>query len=176
MTCDVCDFGGVTIRCGEHPLMIGSVKEFHHAMLMGGTWGDIVYDLEMEILAMATPEERAAKEAAEKKRSEEAIVTYHIHKQKLLNVDSKTGQLKKQIARPCKWANHPAENGYPAGCAAYSKGCCAHLHPGQPGYEDAKNGVRPTTSSPLRNVVYLSSKPEQRKPSLLGASTTKCSW
>jgi len=174
MPCDVCDYGGVTIRCGYHPLLIGMVKEMHHAMLTGEMWGDIVCDLEMEMLALVSPAEKAAKDAAEKKRSEEALVSYHIHKQTLLNVDAKTGQLKKQILRPCKWANHPAENGYPAGCAAYTKGCCAHLHPGQPGYEEAKAGRSAAVPSLLRNVVYLSSKPAARNAVL--ATPVRDAW
>ena len=37
----------------------------------------------------------------------------------------------------CKWAETPAESGYPAGCAEHFKGKCAFYHPGEPGYKGA---------------------------------------
>lgn len=172
MSCDTCDYGGATIRCRHHPLLHGTVKEFYHAMLTGDTWGDIVYELEMAMRELMTPEEVAKKEAENKKKSEEALVKYHIHKKTLINVDAKTGQLKKRLPYPCKWANHPAENGYPAGCAAQHKGCCEYLHPGEEGYEDAKNGRKPSAGSPLRNVTYLSCRPQTPMPS----TPTRDAW
>jgi len=172
MPCDTCEYGGATIKCRKHPLLHGTTKEFYHAMLTGDGWGDIIYELESAMREMVTPEEIAEKMAAEKMRTEAALVKYHIHKQTLMNVDAKTGQLKKKIARLCKWANHPAENGYPAGCAAHAKGCCAHLHPGEAGYEEAKAGKKPAVESPLRNVVYLSSRPQTPRP----ATPTRDAW
>ena len=50
------------------------------------------------------------------------------------------------------------------GCEHHAAGCCEHLHPGQPGYEDAKAGKKPHVEALVRNAVFLSNKPTPRTP------------
>lgn len=220
--CDSCDYSGLTIQCCRHPLMGGKnpmgqlVKEMHQASLMGQTWGDLIYDQEMEELAAETPEQAAARlmkrEAADEDGADK-LKAYEMNKRQSINTDAKTGALKHCTGRACRDAEMPAKwvspqkfqgkrqewaatdpkatakpskrpTGVPAdaifwgyGCEPHAKGCCPHLHPGQPGYDDVKAGRKPNVERIMATATYLSSKPAP-KPSLLGkpVTTYKDAW
>ena len=67
----------------------------------------------------------------------------------------------------------PAAIFWAYGCEYHAKGCCTRLHPGQPGYEAAKEAAKEAgkkhggAEQIIANACYLSSKPAQPKPSLL---------
>jgi hypothetical protein len=97
-------------------------------------WGDAWYDdEEMPRLRMLSVEQRAAERRLLMQRLEAAQVEDHLRKVESLYCD-RSGQLKqeKMQLKRCKWDNHPAENGYPAGCAAHHKGKCPWVHKDQP--------------------------------------------
>jgi len=116
--CDSCDYAGLTIQCSRHPLMGGRnpmaqlVKEMHQASLMGQTWGDLIYDQEMEELAAETPEQAAARlmkrEAADEDGADK-LKAYELQKRQSINTDAKTGALKRTSGRCCRDAEEPAK-------------------------------------------------------------------
>lgn len=164
--CDTCyEFGRCSgIACAVHPLANGMIRDMFDAMESGGMWGDMVCEIEEKIRSLETDAEKMMRKAADLKKTQEALVAYHIHKKTLINVDAKTGQLKKKLQRPCKWANHPAENGYPAGCAAHHKRCCEYLHPGEEGYDDAKAGRKTGAEALVRSAFFLGAPARKERP------------
>lgn len=127
-------------NCAQHPLVdaSGPLRLFMNAALTGGWWGDVMSALEEAAREAETPAQKAAREAREaaekaeaQKASEAKMVSYHIEKCASVYCD-RSGALKKTVLRMCKWDDHPAENGYPAGCAAHHKGACPWVHKDQP--------------------------------------------
>jgi hypothetical protein len=111
MPCENCDFSGATLRCSLHPLVFGEVKEMHQATLTGDTWGDIVCDLEAEMRHLETVEQRAERVLTMEKADEtraEVLKQYELQKLQALNVDAKTGALKRTSGRCCRDAEEPA--------------------------------------------------------------------
>lgn len=122
--------------CTNHGLYTGLLLELHLSTQMGMGWGDIIWEWEQEHLASMTPQERlalAVKQAAEDKARQKAIADAEIRKAKEIAqiakrplqrmYDRRTG---KPLA--CKWAEHPAENGWPAGCGKHKEGVCPYFH------------------------------------------------
>ena len=112
MPCENCDFSGATLRCSLHPLVFGEVKEMHQATLTGDTWGDIVCDLEEELRQLETVDEKAERELKVEKADEtraDVLKKYEIEKLHAVNVDAKTGALKRTSGRCCRDAEEPAK-------------------------------------------------------------------
>lgn len=112
MPCETCDFSGATLRCSLHPLVFGEVKEMHQATLTGDTWGDIVCELEEEMRQLETEEQKAERELTVEKADEtraDVLKQYEIQKLQSLNVDAKTGALKRTSGRCCRDAEEPAK-------------------------------------------------------------------
>ena len=126
--------------CDKHGLYQGVLLELHLSTLMGIGWGDIMWQWEQEALARMTPQERmalAVRQEAEEKARKKAIAEAEVRKAKDIQqmhkkpmqrmYDRRTG---KPLA--CKWAEHPAENGWPAGCGKHAEGVCPYFHTDEP--------------------------------------------
>ncbi len=128
-------------NCSAHPLVSPQGSEqrlYYDAMVTGFSWGDVLTLLEDAALEAESPAQRAARlarKAAEeeeyRRTSEAKMVEYHVEKCASVYCD-RSGGLKKTVLRMCKWDDHPAENGFPAGCAAHKKGACPWVHKDQP--------------------------------------------
>ena len=162
--------------CKAHGLCQGAILEMELCSQVGIGWGDLVWKWEQEALAALTPQERLAlavrKEAEEKARQKamaeaeirKAAQIQQIHKKAMQRVyDRRTGE---PVA--CKWAEHPAENGWEAGCGKHREGCCPYFHPDEPEWAIIK-GRAPLPpgagGAGARNFSALRSAPSSRPPS-----------
>ena len=124
--CETCDYAGATIKCSKHTLMYGVVKELHHAVLGGQSWGNIVYEAEMEALEMMSAAEKAAlaaKKEAEEVERKKGIVDYTVGLRKKLYT-SADGLAKRKFNRMCK------KERYDGGCFLHNEkhGACSFIH------------------------------------------------
>jgi hypothetical protein len=124
--CDTCDFAAPSIRCGHHSLMSGIVRELHQAMLSGQSWGDILYDAEMDALEMMSAAEKATlekKKAAEEVERKKSVVDYTVSLRKKLYT-SADGLAKRKFNRMCK------KERYDGGCFLHNEkhGACSFIH------------------------------------------------
>ena len=130
-------------------------------------WGDVWYDQEeAPRLASLSAADHAAAKAALDARLLAGQVESHLAKVASRYCD-RSGQLKQEkvILRRCKWDNHPAENGYPAGCAAHHKGKCPWVHKDQAqllGQLQAGTTV-PLSQNGTRDFSALAGKPQQKR-------------
>jgi len=114
MDCDLCDdyqrCSG--IPCPDHFLIEGFVKELKDAFQDGLPWGDVCYEYEMEAIRSESPTECSARikeaEKADEKRADGAKNEFIVRKQ-TINLDTKTGMLKKSSGRACRDAEEPAK-------------------------------------------------------------------
>ena len=129
-------------------------------------WGDVWYDQEeAPRLASLSAADHAAAKAALDARLLAGQVESHLAKVASLYCD-RSGQLKQEkvILRRCKWDNHPAENGYPAGCAAHHKGKCPWVHKDQAQLlGQLQAGSAPLPQNGVRDFSSLISKPQQKR-------------
>ncbi len=142
-------------NCRMHTLVdpSGALYLWQNATLTGITWGDLMLaelDAEREKETSAQRTARLALEALERETAridqEKAQVNYHVQKCASVYCD-RSGGLKKTVLRKCKWDDHPAENGFPAGCAAHKKGACPWVHKDQSALmAEFLAGSRPSSS------------------------------
>lgn len=155
--------------CVNHGLLSGVLLQLFLATQIGMGWGDIIYQQEQEALSKMTATERAAlvlKQAAEDKarlrQMAEAEVRkakdiQQIHKKPMARMyDRRTG---KPLA--CKWAEHPAENGWEAGCGKHREGVCPYFHPGEAEWAIIK-GTAGGAASGGRNFGALKGNSQRR--------------
>lgn len=125
--------------------MWGVVKELHHSMLEGYSWGDLEYYRDEERIANETPEqkaERALKAILDKMKEDQQLKDSKINK----FVDKQTGRMPTvAYKKMCKYADTPATVdrqgvSWAAGCELKRAGKCPFLHPGDAGYEELKQG------------------------------------
>lgn len=112
ISCDICCFAAGSIRCGEHILNYGVVRELHQAILGGGLWGDILYEEEQEAIAAEAPAETAARLMKVEKQDEKTadnLKEYHLQQLVRQHTDTKTGVLKHKTGRCCRDAEEPAK-------------------------------------------------------------------
>lgn len=114
MDCVYCDdFGRCSSEpCPYHFLVIGAVKDLMEALEEGGLWGDIAYDEDAAALAAETPQQtaqRLMKVEKEEERGADSLKHYEMQKRQMLNVDLKTGSLKRKSDRFCRDAEEPAK-------------------------------------------------------------------
>ena len=128
-------------------------------------WGDVWYEREeAPRLASLTTAQHAAAKAELDARLLAGQVESHLAKVASLYCD-RSGQLKQEkvILRRCKWDSHPAENGYPAGCAAHHKGKCPWVHKDQAQLlAQLQAGSAPLPQNGTRDFSALISKPQQK--------------
>lgn len=154
-------------NCPQHPLVevSGYMRLFQNATLTGLWWGDVMLALDEAERDAETSAQRAARlvrEAVEREAaridSEASAVSYHVQKCASVYCD-RSGGLKKTVLRKCKWDDHPAENGFPAGCAAHHKGACPWVHKSQPELMKellaGSSGSRPASASNMRDFSAL---------------------
>jgi hypothetical protein len=129
-------------------------------------WGDVWYDQEeAPRLASLTAAQHAAAKAELDARLLAGQVESHLAKVASLYCD-RSGKLKQEkvVLRRCKWDNHAAENGFPAGCAAHHKGKCPWVHKDQPQLlAQLQAGSAPLPQNGVRDFSALVSKPQQRR-------------
>ena len=114
------------MRCGQHPLMYGVVKELHQATLDGLKWGNMMYALEQQALAKMTAGQKAAldaKKVAEDEASKKKVVAYTVDLRKKLYT-SADGLAKRKFNRMCK------KERYDGGCLLHNEkhGSCSFVH------------------------------------------------
>lgn len=129
-------------------------------------WGDVWYDQEeAPRLASLSAADHAAAKAALDARLLAGQVESHLAKVASLYCD-RSGKLKQEkvVLRRCKWDNHAAENGFPAGCAAHHKGKCPWVHKDQPQLlTQLQAGSAPLSQNGVRDFSALVSKPQQKQ-------------
>lgn len=160
-------------ECLNHGLFSGVLLQLYLSSQIGMGWGDIIYQEEQKALAQMTPQERAAllvKQAVEEKARIKSIAEHEIRKAKEIQqmqkkplarmYDRRTG---KPLA--CKWAEHPAENGWEAGCGKHREGCCPYFHTDEPEWAIIKGTASsaPTSGNGNRNFAALKSNNSQRR-------------
>jgi hypothetical protein len=161
MPCDTCDYAAPRFRCSHHALMWGVVKELHHSMLEGHSWGDLEYYWDEDRIANETPEQkaqRALKAMLDKMKEDQQRKESKINK----FVDKQTGRMPTVAYKKlCKYADTPATVdrqgvSWAAGCELKRAGKCPFLHPGDEGYEELKSGK---FSVPLRASALIQQVP-----------------
>lgn len=128
----------------------------YNAISRGAKWGNAFYRVEEAKKASETPAQKRAREAEEKKRSDElqAMIKKgdeekkkamelnkkekelearkaNVAKKKARHLNKATGTLKK-IAKMCKYECNGEE------CWSHSSGVCPYIHRGQPGWNNTK--------------------------------------
>jgi hypothetical protein len=124
--CDVCDYAAPSIRCGQHPLNTGVVRELHQSMLGGQGWGNIIYDQDEEVLENMSAAEKAAletKKAKEEMERTKGLVDYTVNMRKKLYTGT-DGVAKRKFTRMCK------KERYEGGCYLHNEkhGSCSFVH------------------------------------------------
>lgn len=145
--CDICDFAAPSICCGHHSLMSGIVRELHQAMLSGQSWGDIIYDAELDTLENMSASEKAALEAkkvAEEMARAKGLTQYSVDLRKKLYTNQTTGLAPIRFGRHCKKERYHGETcpnkmlastascdpKHGCGCRLHNerKGACSFVH------------------------------------------------
>ena len=93
-------------------------------MNKGIGWGTLLV-AEDEMMAASNKEEVEKKAIAEDIATKERLRLYMLSKNKLENVDKKSGKLAKKINRPCRYATDPD------GCWPHADGLCPFMHDGE---------------------------------------------
>jgi len=153
-------------NCKQHPLTDSLFLSIRNAMDAGLGMGDIVYNEVEQMIAQETPEQRAARLAADAAydlASQKGIERYSVTK-KAEKWCGKEGQMKFRVPRPCKYASlflqricAACESKVPEGqnCCSAGKcreplaGCwshehsqsCIYVHPDEPQWSTALNGT-----------------------------------
>jgi hypothetical protein len=126
--------------CKNHGLYQGLMLDLHLSSLVGIGWGDIIYQWEQEALARLSPHERmalAVRRESEDKAFKKSLADSEIRKAVDLQTFKKSSLQRMYDRRtgkpmPCKWADHPAENGWAAGCGKHHQGVCPYFHKDEP--------------------------------------------
>jgi hypothetical protein len=151
--------------CPGHGLYSGGILALHLACQAGIGWGDVVCLDEAEAEAALTPEQRAQKALAkareearrqrdmaeaEARKASELVALRPAVQQEHRRYDRRTGK-----PMPCQYycyqgvlgREHPAENGWAAGCGYHKKGKCPFFHPDEPEWQ-VIIGATPMPSRP----------------------------
>ena len=137
-------------------------------------WGSVICFMD-EIVENNKTEEQ--KEADRKQQREEEIQrNIRAHDSKTANkYTDRNGKLTLKIRAPCKWychnghvgEEHPAENGYEAGCRDYKKNKCPFYHPDEVEWQNViseyKKGEKSKVIKLTTTTTYSSSRKTYKK-------------
>lgn len=110
--CDMCRWAPSTFNCSIHTLNYGVVRELNKDMLRGNSWGNIIYYAEQELIACETAEqkvERLMKIDKQDEQTADNLKEYQLKKLASLNINTKTGDLKRKVGRCCRDAEESAK-------------------------------------------------------------------
>ncbi len=144
-------------NCRQHPLLDASLIAMLRAEDRGVLWGDIMMEIEAQMLAAETPAERSARldrEAAEERRIKASIKQAEVNKVEsvvscMRSVEPSAKArlpIHRHGLKPCRYFCHdgvlgkaaPAQQDpkskmwWPAGCAPHLKKKCEFFHPDEP--------------------------------------------
>jgi hypothetical protein len=102
------------------------VKELHQGMLDGQSWGDIIYDSDLEVMEKMSPAEKAAlaaKKVLDEAERTKSVIDYKVNLRKKLYT-SADGVAKRKFNRMCK------KERYDGGCYMHNEkhGSCSFVH------------------------------------------------
>lgn len=180
--------------CTQHGLFGGEILGLYLAAEAGISWGDYIWMVEQAALAAETPAQKAARLAAEARKEAERALAIAVSEKKLAAelVKSRPAPQQRRYDRrtgkpmPCKFycfqgvlgREHPAENGWEAGCGFHKKGKCEFFHPDEPEWQiiigKAPMPSRPSTPEPEWRVAGGAGGPS--RPMSGGGSSSSASF
>lgn len=154
--------------CKGHGLYEGLLLDLYLSSFVGIGWGDIICQWEQEALDRLTPQERmvrAARLEAEDKVFQKSIADSEVRKAVDLKAFKKANMQRmydRRTGKPlaCKWADHPAENGWAAGCGKHHEGVCPYFHKDEPEWAIIRGSV-PAAGAGGRDFSSLKNGPRR---------------